>query len=261
MTRSQTSLGFVMASFLAAALLAGSPLSAFASEDDASPKISSFASAADLSAELKVVVIDLEKAVASKDEYDSQVEGRFTRDGNLVTLIAIALGLNDEESSAKPHAKAIAAAGRNLAQAKGYEATKKAIDHLKAAVKGKGSGEGELKWGKVATLKSLMTEEVPSVNTRLKNAMRHFKSRTASVAANAATMALLAANADLYVTDTKKPDEGKKWTELAGQMRAAAVDVATKAHTGDLAGVKAAMDKLNESCHDCHAVFNPEKKD
>jgi cytochrome c556 len=43
-------------------------------------------------------------------------------------------------------------------------------------------------------------------------------------------------------------------------MRAAAVDLAAKAHAGDEAGAKDAMEQLDKSCHDCHAVFNPEKK-
>ena len=72
-------------------------------------------------------------------------------------------------------------------------------------------------------------------------------------------MALIAENAKLYIADTKKPTEGKKWTEFAAQMRSAASRLAAKAHAGDEAGAKAAMDKLNQSCHDCHAVFNPEK--
>ena len=105
-----------------------------------------------------------------------------------------------------------------------------------------------------------MKDEVPHINNKLKNSLRRFKKRAGEVAANAATMALIAENATLYVADTKKPTEGKKWTEFAAQMRAAAVDLAAKAHAGDEAGAKAAMDKLNKSCHDCHAVFNPEKK-
>ena len=67
-----------------------------------------------------------------------------------------------------------------------------------------------------------MKDEVPHINTKLKNSLRHFKKRAGEVAANAATMALIAENAKLYVADTKKPTEGKKWTEFAAQMRAAA---------------------------------------
>ena len=93
----------------------GSPTSTSASDDAAAPKFSTFASADDLAAEVKILVADLEKAVADEDEYKSQVEGRFTRDGNTITLIAIALGLHDQDSPLKPHAKAIAAAARKLA--------------------------------------------------------------------------------------------------------------------------------------------------
>ncbi len=95
----------------------------------------------------------------------------------------------------------------------------------------------------MAKLKGLMKDEVPAINTKMKNGLRHFKKRAGEVAANAATMALIAENAKLYIADTKKPTEGKKWTEFAAQMRAAAVDLAAKAHAGDEAGAKAAMDK------------------
>ena len=56
---------------------------------------------------IEVHVADLEKAVVNEDEFKSQVEGRFTRDGNTIALIAIALGLHDQDSPLKPHAKAI----------------------------------------------------------------------------------------------------------------------------------------------------------
>jgi hypothetical protein len=36
--------------------------------------------------------------------------------------------------------------------------------------------------------------------------------------------------------------------------------VAAAARAGNEAGATAAMDKLNQSCHDCHAIFNPESK-
>ncbi len=260
MRRLQVSLGFVVAAVLVGALFLGSPMPMAASDDAAAPKISTFASADDLAAELKIMNKDLEKAVADKEEFDSQVENRFTRDGNTMTLIAIALGLHDQDSPLKPHAKAIAAAAQKLAATKDYAATKQAVADLLAATEGKGSGNGELKWGKVSKLPGLMKDEVPGINTKLKTALRHFKARSAQVAANAATMALIAENAKLYVADTKQPTEGKKWTEFADQMRAAAADLAAKAHAGDEPGAKAAMDNLTQSCDNCHKVFNPEKK-
>ena len=113
MRRLHASFGLLTAVVLLAALLAGSPTLTSASDDSAAPKFSTFASADDLAAEVKSLVADLEKAVVDEDEYKSQVEGRFVRDGNTITLIAIAVGLHDQDNPLKPHAKAIAAAGGN----------------------------------------------------------------------------------------------------------------------------------------------------
>ena len=105
-----------------------------------------------------------------------------------------------------------------------------------------------------------MKDEVPHINTKLQTGLRHFATRSGEVASNAAAMALIAENAMLYVGDTKQPGEGRKWTAFAAQMRFVASEVAAKAHAGDEAGAKAAAEKLNDSCTDCHRVFNPEKK-
>ena len=203
-----------------------------AGDDYAAPKISTFASAEDLNAELKFLAADLEKAVANEEDYKDQVEGRLC-DGNTITLIAIAVGLHDQDSPLKAHAKAIAAAARKLAETTTFATTKQAVADLTAAIQGEGKGTSELKWGKVSKLVGLMKEEVPAINNNLKKSLRRFKKRAAEVSANAATMALIAENATLYVADTKKPTEGKKWTEFASQMRAAAIDLAAKAHAGD----------------------------
>ncbi len=133
MRRLQPSFGFLVAAILLGGLLGSALLVGWlqaalasdpASDDPAAPKFSTFASAADLSAELKILVADLQKAVLNKAEYDSQVEHRFTRDGNLIALVATAVGLHDEDSPLKPRAKAIAAAARKLAQAKDYPSNK-----------------------------------------------------------------------------------------------------------------------------------------
>ena len=56
----------------------------------APPRLSTFAPAEDLVYELYFLVDDLEKAVADKDEFDSQIENRFVRDGDAITLLATA---------------------------------------------------------------------------------------------------------------------------------------------------------------------------
>ena len=127
---------------------------------------------------------------------------------------------------------------------------------------------GNLHWGKIAPFKSLMKDEVANISAKLKTGVEHIvkkpgkdiKKRTKDAAANAAVLALIAENAKLYLADTKKPGAGPQWNAFADQFRAAAVGVAAKVHAGDKAGIETGMEKLNQSCHDCHAVFNPEAK-
>jgi hypothetical protein len=256
------SLGLVTAAALAGLLFAddraGAQNSA-AAIDASPPKFSTFASAGDLSYELTFLVGDLEKAVADEEEYKAQIDDRFLRDGNTIALVATALALHDQDNAVKPHAAAIIAAAHKLTEAKDFAATKKAVGDLKASLEG--SAGSEAKWCKIAALKNLMKDEVPGINAKLKTSLRRMDKKAKEAAAHAATMALIAENAKLYVADTKKPTETEKWTAFANQLRAAASDVAVKVHAGDKDGANAAMEKLTQSCHDCHAVFNPEAKD
>ena len=229
-------------------------------DDAATPKFSTIAPADDLTNELNALVGDTEKAVEDKAEFDSQVDKFFERNGNTIALLATALGLHDQDNPVKPHAAAIAEAARKVSQASGYDATKQAVADLKTAAES-GSGGSPLTWGKIAKLEGLMKNEVPNVNNKLKRSVAVLSRKpkaAATATANAATMALIAENAKLYVADTKKPTEAEKWTALAEQLRAASADVAAKVRAGDNLGATAAMQKLNQSCTDCHNVFSPE---
>lgn len=266
MKRLVVTLGLVVAAVAAGLLFADSQAGAqsgASSPATTTPRFSEFASADDLTYELNFLIADAEKAVADKDEYDSQIENRFGRDADTIALVATALALYDD-NPVKAHAPAIVAAAGKLREAKGYEATKKAVEDLKASLEG--NGGGELHWGKVAPFKSLMKDETANINTKLKTGVDHIvkrpgkdvKKRTKDAAANAAMLALIAENAKLYLADTKKPTDSQQWNAFADQLRTAAADVAAKVHAGDKAGIEAGMDKLNQSCHDCHAVFHPE---
>jgi len=257
-------LGFVMAAIGLGLLLADTKAGAQNDAGAAGPKLSAFAPAEDLAYELTFLVGDLEKAVTDKEEFDSQIENRFVRDGNTIALLTTALALHDQDNAVKPHAQAIMAAAQKLTEAKDYETTKKAVADLRGSLAL--SAGGEVRWRKIAPFKSLMNDEVSSVNNKLKTAVDHIKKqakdaaqRTKEATANAAAMALIAENAKLYLADTKKPSEGLKWFAFSDQFRAAAADVATKVRAGDREALAPAMERLDQTCNDCHAVFNPEK--
>ncbi len=262
MKRVVVSLGFVMAAIAIGLLFevtkAGAQNGA-TSPAAAKPKFSEFASAEDLCDELNLIVADLEKAVATEDEFKSQIENRFVRDADMISLLATALALHDQDNPVKAHAGGILDAARELHAAKDYGATNKAVEKVKEAVINGRAPSDDLTWRKIAPFESLMNDEVSNVfNSRLKNGMHRFDKRNKETAANAAMLALIAENAKLYVGDNKKPGEAAKWLAFSSQFRASAADLAAHAHAKNKAGADAAMEKLNQSCHDCHAVFNPD---
>lgn len=60
------------------------------------------------------------------------------------------------------------------------------------------------------------------------------------------------ANAD----ETEAPDKVSEWYKYCVQMRNAAGALNKAAHTKDEQAANAAMEALQKSCEDCHAVFH-----
>ena len=132
----------------------------------APPKVSTFAPAVDLAKQANWYIKDLESAVADQEEYMDSVD-KIANESNTLVVIALALGLHDQESKYKTSAGALIKAAQAVAAAKDFESAKKAIAALKDAAKDKGQAGGELKWEKIASLPELMNQ-VPVVNTKLK---------------------------------------------------------------------------------------------
>ena len=218
----------------------------------APPKVSSFAPADDLVVQLPKYIKELEKATATEADYKDDEE-KVGRDANTVILIALALGLHDQDNKYQASAPAIVAAAEKVAAAKGYAACKEAIATLKSATRHK-AGAGELKWAKVASLPLLM-KQVPLINTKLKRAV---DKKRKEAPAHAAVLAVIAQGSMANVSETKKPGESAKWFEFCGQMRDQAAAVNAALHAGD--SPAAAMEKLQKACEDCHAVFHPKEE-
>ena len=114
---------------------------------------------------------------------------------------------------------------------------------------------------KISSLEQLMKDQVPAVNTKLTNNLKKFSKKSKDIAGLSAILAVIAQDAMLYVSDTKKPEEAKKWFDFSVQMRDAAAAVNAQTHANDEKAATAAGEKLNQSCHDCHAVFHEEKNE
>jgi hypothetical protein len=236
-------------------LLAVGP--AVSTADDEAPKVSTFAPAEDLANQADWYIKDLDKIVASEDEYKDGAE-KVTKEANTLTVIALCLGLNDQDSKYKQSAGAVIKAAQDLAATRDFASAQKAVAALKAAAESK--SEGTLKWEKVASLPELM-KQVPVINSKLKLNIKgsKFESKAKDTAGYTAVMAAIAQGSMADTSATKGDDQVKQWKEFSTAMRDNAGAVNAAIHKGDAKAADKAMKKLAQSCDDCHDVFHKEK--
>jgi hypothetical protein len=228
-------------------------------EPPAAPPVSKFAPAQDLENQMSAYRKRLEEGTENENEYkDSQ--GAVTKQANTVILIALALGLHDEENQYKAAAPALIKAAQELSAAREYPAAKAGVEALKKAAESKEGPTTELKWTKMASLPELM-KQVPTVNTRLKRNTRTEAAFKKQKKANGGDSAVLAVIAQGSLADTAeaKGDAAKvkQWYELCAKMRDQAAQVNAAVHKGQFGAAEKSMSALNKTCDECHEIFHP----
>ena len=221
------------------------------------PKVSTFAPAEDLASQVDKYIKGLTKIVANEEDYNDG-KNKIARDSNTLIVIALALGLHDQDSKYKAHAGALMEAAQELAATKDFESAKKAIADVQDAAEGKAEANVELKWGKIASLPELM-KQVPLINTKLKRYAKgsKFKSKAKDTAGYTAVIATIAQGSIADASATDNSDEQvKQWRGFCVIMRDHAGAVNAAIHEGDEPAAAEAMKKLAQSCDDCHAVFH-----
>ncbi len=230
-------------------------------ESPAAPKVSTFAPAKDLASRVEAYIEQFEEAVKDEEEYKAS-EGKLLKDANTMILIALGLGLHDEENDYKAAAPGLIKAAQQLAAAKDYAGAKAGVAALKKAAHSKGD-PSSLKWEKLASLEQLM-KAVPGIDSRLKRNTRTekaFKTKAKTNAGDAAVLAVIAQGSIADTSEAKGDEQIKQWYKFCEQMRDAAAKVNAGVRAGDFAAVKAAKKDLEKSCHDCHEVFHKEALD
>jgi hypothetical protein len=222
------------------------------------PKLSSFAPAKDLADQVREYIKEIETTLADEQEYKDS-EGKIGRCSNTLAVIALCLGMHDEDNQYKTRAPALIKTARELASAADYQSAKKAFEAVKAAAEGKIPADGDLKWEKVASLPDLM-KQVPNINTKLKRNIKgaKFKSKAKETAGYTAAIAAIAQGSMADSGAAKNPQQINQWYGFSAQMRDAAGAVNAAIHAGNEPAAAEAMQKLAKSCTDCHTVFHPE---
>lgn len=227
-----------------------------AAKAEEAPKVSTFAPAEDLVGQVEEYVKELDSALASESEFKASQE-IIGKQANTLAVLALTLGLHDTDNKYKASAGALIKAAQDLAAAKDFEAAKKTL----AAVKSASGGAAPTKWEKTAVLDQLM-KQVPSVHNKLKKNTKGSKFKS-SGKASAGQSAVLAAIAQASIVDTsecKGDAQVKQWCDFCVKMRQASAEVNAAVHAKDAKTAEKAMEKLNQSCEDCHAVFKKEEK-
>jgi hypothetical protein len=245
-------LTFVLATVIVSGVLT---ISAVQAAD--APKVSTYAPAEDLTNQVGLYMKSMKGVVADEQEYKDS-EGKVVRDAATLTVIALALGLHDQDNKYKANAGAIIKAAQDVVATKDYESAKKAVAALDAVVEKEGKAGGELKWEKVAPLPELM-KQVPMIHTKLKLYVKgsSFKKKAKDIAGYSAAIAVIAQGTIADTSATKNADQVKLWVKFSEAMRNDAGDVNAAVHKGDADTAAKAMKKLNQSCDDCHEVFKP----
>ncbi len=226
----------------------------------AAPKVSEFASAADLEGQVGEYIERLEKSIDSEEEYGESSE-KLAKDANTLTVIALALGLHDKDNKYKAAAPAMIKTTQELVKVKDFDSAKKGVAAVKAAAASSEGGADKLEWKKNYSLGKMM-KQVPLINTKLKRYVKgkRFKSKADDTAGYAAVLAVIGQASLVDTHMVKNPDDVEKWYKFCAEMRdtAAAINAAIRA--GDKDAADAAMEKFGEGCETCHAVFHKEEK-
>ncbi len=202
---------------------------------------------------------DMEDLAASKDfAADSTVLGR---DANALILVALSLGMSEEDGKYKAAAPEIIKAAQAVAAAKDLAAAKTAVADLQAAA-GKKSAD-KLEWKKVAEMAPAMKLAVPRINTGMTRYVRNdatLKRGVPNVAAGTATLAAISQGLTPNYDETIKPNEKDQWVKFAQDFRDSALKANAAVHgyeKGDVSfdDFKKAFTTMKENCEHCHAVF------
>jgi len=219
--------------------------------------VSKIAPAADLVTQLDGYIEDLEESVEDEAEYNDSKD-KLVKDASTLALIAVALGLHDEENKYRRAAPGLLEAAKKVAAAETYAQAKAAVAALKAALASQGD-PSTLSWAnKNASMPALM-KAVPLVNTRIKRYMRRFSRYANRVASYSAVLAVIGQGSMPNASDTEKPNEVDKWYAFCAEMRDAAAALNVACHAEDEAAAEKAMAALQKSCDACHEVFHEEE--
>lgn len=246
-------------SVLAVVLVACWAIALAADAPPPAPPISSFVPAAPLLDAVDSYVVEVEKSTADAETFDRQ-KPRIRQASNTLVALALVLAMHDDDHRLKTAAPALLTAAQAVAKAPDYELAKAASAALGQTTSGAAApSDYSPAWEKVASLGALM-DEVQILYNKLRRGVtgRRFESTAADSAQLAAVVAAIS-QVVLYDThEVKDPGDLDAWYDMCAEMRDSAAELHVALQATDQEAAKTALERLDHSCHDCHAVFRPD---
>jgi len=226
-----------------------------AAEAPIAPALSTLAPVEDLVSQIEDYLKEVEESVEDQEEYEDSVE-KIDRYSNSLAVVALAVGLHDQDSPLRKATPALVKASQELAGAKDFAGAKAGVAKIKAALSASGD-PSTLKWSKVASLPTLM-KQVPLINTRLKRFLKpgRFEKNAAVIAGNSAALVAIGQGSMPNAEETEAPDRVADWFKYCVEMRDAAGALNNAVHARNEDAAKTAMAALQQSCDDCHTIFH-----
>ena len=198
----------------------------------------------------------------------------IVRDANALALVALAVGLAEDDSKYKKSASHIIEATKILAAAKSLEEGQRAHAALKASLTNTEAGK-PLSWSdKVARLTPAM-KALPNLSSAVKRVTDTERKLfvtlgrpTQQIFGQIAAMAAISQGTIPNTDETMKPDAVAEWKKYCEEFRDAAIKVnaVTRQYAKDLADdndpdyalFNNAYRAMVSSCDDCHRAFYPQ---
>jgi cytochrome c556 len=231
----------------------------FAVEPPAPPKVSTFAPAGDLIAQVDYYKKRVEVALASEADFDEAKQIRVTKDANLMAVLALHLAMHDSDHPLKKSAGAAVKAAQALSTTTDFKSASDAYGELAMALAGEASPV-EVKWGKVSNMGQIM-KQVSVINASLKRGLQaaRLKSQAKKTTGESATLAAIA-NSLLFDThEVKNEADTPDWYAYSVEFRESAGALNAAIKTGQTAKVAPALKRMSTSCDTCHKKFHQEQ--
>lgn len=237
-----------------------------------SPNVSDYASPAALMSGVEYYIDRIEKkSLTSKEKYSEATQTRVAKDGATLVIQLLALGLHDQDSAVKASAPKLVELAEELVSASAdYDKAKAAFDALKNGIANGAEGGKPLAWEKRCDL-GLLMKQVTTIQSKLKRNTKKESSlakRKEDAAGQAALLAVIgqATLVDIEAakesTENVLEDESKldeklaEWYKYSEMMRDSSGAIEAAIAAGDFATITKQKDILQQSCDDCHEVFD-----